>query len=64
MAPDKKKVCKECGFLTNEKVCPNCESTSFLDKYKGCVAIFDSKKSVVSEKLGIEKNGMFALKYN
>ncbi len=63
MATEKKKACKECGYLTIEKECPSCGSKSFLEKHKGKVVIFNSKSSIVSEKLNIKNNGMYALKY-
>jgi len=60
---NKDRVCKNCGYLTQEEKCPNCESKQFLDKYKGSVAILDAKNSVVAEKLEIKNKGRFALKY-
>lgn len=59
----KDKVCKECGFLSQENKCPNCDSNHFLEKYKGKVLILDSKNSEIAKKLNIESNGKFALKY-
>ena len=59
---DKKKVCKECGALTKEKVCEICKSNNLADKYKGTVVIL-SEDSEVAKKLNIEKKGMYALKY-
>ncbi len=59
----KNKVCKNCGFLTTEDVCPNCGSKEFLDKYKGEVLILDFKRSEIAKKLGITSNGKFAIKY-
>ncbi len=58
----KDRVCRQCSCLTQEDICPNCNSNQFLDKYKGKVVIFDAKRSVVAEKLGLENNGKFALK--
>jgi RNA polymerase subunit RPABC4/transcription elongation factor Spt4 len=60
---DKKKVCKDCGALTAEKVCPICSSKNLADKYKGTVVIFDSENSEVAKRLKIEKSGTYALKY-
>lgn len=59
---EKDKVCKECGFLSKEKECPNCGSKSFLDKYKGKVLVFNPESEVAS-KAGIKNNGKYALKY-
>jgi len=60
----KDKVCKNCGYLTTEDKCPNCDSNAFLEKYKGKVLVFDAKSSVVAKKLEIKNNGKYALKYN
>jgi len=60
---EKEKACKNCGTLTTENICPNCSSKIFSDKYKGKVIIFDAKKSKVAEKLKIEKEGKFALRF-
>lgn len=59
----KKKVCKECGRLTDEKECPYCGSRQLLDKYKGNVIVFNAKESEVAKKLNIKDNGNYALKY-
>lgn len=59
----KDKVCKQCGFLTQESECPNCGSKYFLDKFKGRVLILDPVNSDIAEKLDIKTNGKFALKY-
>lgn len=60
---NKKKVCKECGFLTEEKECPNCKSNQLQEKYKGIVYILDAENSNVAEKLNKKNKGIYALKY-
>ncbi len=60
---EKKKACKECGYLTLEKECPNCGSNQFVEKYKGRVVVLNAKESEIAEKLEIKNNGQFALKY-
>ncbi len=60
---DKKKVCKDCGHLTIEKICPYCKSTQLLEKYKGNVHIVNVKESEVAKKLDLTDNGEYALKY-
>lgn len=65
MAADKKaKVCRNCGHMHSEKVCPLCGSTAFAEKPKGKIVIFDKDTSKIAEKAGIEHNGAFAIKYN
>lgn len=63
MAVEKEKVCSNCGYFTTEKVCPLCNSNSFAEKSKGKAIIFNSKESIIAEKLEVEHNGKFALKY-
>jgi len=60
----KDRVCSKCGHLTTEDVCPKCSNNQFLDKFKGKVVVFDSKRSEVAQKLNITSNGKFAIKYN
>ena len=60
---EKDKVCRECGYLTTEKKCPNCNSSNFLDKFKGRAYIFNVKNSQVAQKLEVKNNGKFAIKY-
>lgn len=60
----KKKACKECGFLTEEKyICPNCKSNQLVEKYKGTVYILNAEESEVAKKLNKNNNGIYALKY-
>lgn len=59
----KDKVCKQCGYLTKEDKCPNCNSNQLLEKYKGKVVVFDAKNSEIAHLLNIENNGKFAIKY-
>ena len=60
---EKIRVCKECGYMTSQNKCPNCESDQFIDKYKGKAVIFDVKKSHVAEKIEAKQKGVYALKY-
>lgn len=60
----KKKVCKQCGRLTEKDECGVCgPNTQMLDKYKGTVLVLNAKESIVAEKLSITDNGIYALKY-
>ena len=59
----KKKVCKECGFLTEEKSCPNCNSANLQEKYKGSAYILNSEESEIAQKLNKKNKGIYALKY-
>ena len=59
----KDKACKECGHLTKEDVCGNCNSRQFADKYKGTIVIFENDNSVVADKAKTTGNGKFAINY-
>ena len=50
--------------MTTEKQCPLCDGTSFADKPKGKIVIFDKETSMVAKKANIEHTGSFAIKYN
>ncbi len=59
----KKKVCKNCGYLTDQDTCPICQNKQFVDKYKTLVLIVDPKNSEVAKKTGKKEKGLFAIKY-
>jgi len=61
---DSKKICKHCGYITEEKACPACHQSGFADKFKGKALILDAKNSIVGTKIGAKINGQYALKYN
>lgn len=64
MAEKKEHVCKQCGYLTTDIKCPNCNAeNSIADKPKGLAVIFNMKESQIGEKLQVKTNGKFALKY-
>lgn len=60
---DKKKICKECGYFTEEEECINCGATSFAEKHKGKAIIFNAKESKIAEKLNANQKGTYAIKY-
>jgi len=63
MVEKAKKVCKNCGYLTNSKECESCNSKEFLPKYKGRAIIVNLKESEVAKKIDAKKQGNYALKY-
>lgn len=60
----KRKVCKQCRKFTEGQTCENCGSSSFTTAWHGRLHIIQQDKSVISEKIGIEKNGEYAIKTN
>ncbi|MEC8220891.1 MAG: transcription elongation factor subunit Spt4 [Nanoarchaeota archaeon] len=64
MAKEKEHVCKQCGYMTTENKCANCGAeNSVADKPKGLAVVFNMKESQIGEKLNVNTNGKFALKY-
>ena len=59
----KEKACRTCRFLIEEgETCPNCEGTTFTTFWRGYVIIFDPENSEISQKMGINKKGKYALR--
>lgn len=58
----KKKACKKCKLFTEEEVCPNCKSNDFSTNWQGRIAVIVPEKSMIAEKIGIEKQGEYAIK--
>jgi len=56
-------VCKNCGYLTEESVCPICGGKEFVNKYKSLVLIVNPKESYVAYKTGKKNKGLFAVKF-
>lgn len=61
---DSKKICKHCGYITEERVCPACHQNGFSEKHKGKVLILNVKDSIIGTKINAKINGQYALKYN
>lgn len=61
---DARKICKHCGYITLEKICPSCNQNGFAEKHKGKAVIFDVKNSIVAGKINAKTKGQYALKYN
>lgn len=57
------KACRQCkAVIPDEEVkCPYCGSTDFTDEWRGLVIILNPEKSCIAKKLGINRQGMFAL---
>jgi len=64
MAEKKEHVCKQCGYFTVQRKCPNCQSeNSISEKHKGMVVIYDIENSEIAQKIEARSSGKFALKY-
>jgi DNA-directed RNA polymerase subunit E" len=61
----KGKACRNCHFIqkgTNVRSCERCKSTDFSTEYQGLVIILDPKGSIVARKLGVTRDGWYAIK--
>ncbi len=63
MAKTKEKACKICKSIYEEgDKCPNCESKEFTENFKGKMEVINAEKSQIAKNLGINKNGLYAIK--
>ena len=58
----KKKACKHDKYLTNEDPCPLCKGNKFVLNWKGRIYITNCDKSEIAKKIGITKEGEYAIK--
>ncbi len=56
------KACKNCKFISNGSICPNCKSTNLSDDWSGLVVIMDPSTSEVAKRMGIKTAGRYALR--
>lgn len=56
------KACKNCRFISNGPVCPNCKSTNLSDDWSGLVVIMDPANSEVAKRMGITAPGRYAIR--
>jgi DNA-directed RNA polymerase subunit E" len=56
------KACKNCRFISNGPICPNCKSTNLSDDWSGLVVIMDPANSEVAKRMGINAPGRYALR--
>lgn len=59
-----KLVCRECYRVleADEEICPVCGSESLSDDWAGYVVIIDPEESEIAEKMGVDREGKYALK--
>jgi DNA-directed RNA polymerase subunit E" len=56
------KACKNCRFISNGPVCPNCKSTNLSDDWSGLAVIMDAESSEVAKRMGIKAPGRYAIR--
>ncbi|MEM2094967.1 MAG: transcription elongation factor subunit Spt4 [Candidatus Bathyarchaeia archaeon] len=55
------RACRNCRFISNSNVCPNCKSTSLSNDWVGELIVIDPERSVVARNLKIRSPGHYAL---
>ena len=58
----KKKACKRCKMFIEGDECPNCKTSQFVTNWKGRITIVDAKNSDIAKKIGVDKDGEYAIK--
>ena len=58
----KKQVCRSCKIFVEDDVCPICKRTSFATVWQGRIHFLNVGKSTIAKKMGIEKDGEYAIK--
>ncbi|WP_455285251.1 transcription elongation factor subunit Spt4 [[Eubacterium] cellulosolvens] len=56
------KACKNCRYVTNGSVCPNCKSTNLSDDWTGLAIIIDPERSEIAKKMKIKTPGRYAVR--
>ena len=54
-------VCRKCKRILEKKECPVCGSKDVSEKWKGLLVVFDSNKSEIAKKAGINFKGRYAV---
>jgi DNA-directed RNA polymerase subunit E" len=56
------KACRTCKALSSGTICPNCKDTNLSDDWSGYVILFDTEKSELAKKMGVNKSGKYAIR--
>lgn len=56
------KACRDCNFVSEGSVCPNCKSSNFSDDFSGLVIIINPEGSAIARAMGINKRGKYAIR--
>ena len=58
----KKVACKKCKFLYEGTECPACKAAQPVTNWKGRIYITDVENSGIGKKVGVDKEGEYAIK--
>lgn len=57
-----KKACKKCRIIFSEERCPVCNNIDFSETWKGRIIVLKPEESEIAKKIGIPKEGIYAIK--
>lgn len=55
------KACRNCSTITEDDTCPRCGNETSKD-WQGYVIVVDHAHSEIAKKMGVAKNGKYALR--
>ena len=58
----KKQVCRACKVFVEGDSCPICKRKSFATVWQGRIHFLKADKSTIAKKMGVEKDGEYAIK--
>jgi RNA polymerase subunit RPABC4/transcription elongation factor Spt4 len=58
----KRQACRSCKIFTDEDTCPICKRKSFATVVQGRIQFLNVEKSTIAKKMGVEKEGEYAIK--
>ena len=58
----KKKACRDCKIFVEEDKCTICGKQTFSTNWQGRIFITDPEHSEIGKKMGLEKQGEYAIK--
>ena len=58
----KKKACKECKIFVEEEKCPVIGKQKFSTNWQGRIFVTDAEHSEIGQKMGLPKQGEYAIK--
>ena len=56
------KACRECHYVSDGSICPNCEGSNMSDDFSGVVIIIDPECSAIARAMKVKKAGHYALR--
>ncbi len=57
-----KKACRKCKIFFEGSDCPICKSSQPANSWQGRLNILDKEKSTIAQKIGIQREGEYAIK--